>query len=327
MIEKFFIQEGIKKISLENYLKKELNKAGFCGMAINKTPLVTRIIVSVTRPGLAIGKGGTTIAQLTHNIGEKFKIENPQIEINEIKVPELNAKATLNKIIALIERGFAWKSVAFRTTEDTLRKGAMGIELVLKGKLTGKGGRKMKHRIAKGYMKKAGHLTELVDYAKGTAYTKAGAIGIRLRIIRPGTIFPDKISIQEILDKSKAKAEAAKNVIEVKPALAAVEEVTQALPAAEEKIEVEKPEEKKVEEIKVEPIEHTEEKKIGETKVEHTEKNEKKVQVERKKFARHERNEPKKIENKEKVKEEPKEEKAEHKKENVEKKEERVEGK
>lgn len=313
MIEKFFIQEGIKRINLEDYLKKELNKAGFCGMAINKTPLVTRIIVDVTRPGLAIGKGGSTIAQLTQNISEKFKIENPQLEINEIKVPELNAKATLNKIIALIERGFAWKSVAFRTAEDSLRRGAMGIDLVLKGKLTGKGGRKMKHRISKGYMKKAGHLTELVDYAKGTAYTKAGAIGIKLRIIRPGTIFPDKISIKEILEKSKAKAEAAKNVVEVKPAIQIADKIEEIVEAKEEKIIEEKPVEKKEDTEKaIEPV------------IE-------KKQEEKKKFAKHEKKGEKKVEHKAVEHKENKELMEEHKEktmeDHAEKKEERVEEK
>ena len=285
-------------------MKKELNKAGFCGMAINRTPLVTRIIVDVTRPGLAIGKGGSTIAQLTQNIGEKFKIENPQLEINEIKVPELNAKATLNKIIALIERGFAWKSVAFRTAEDTLRRGAMGIDLVLKGKLTGKGGRKMKHRISKGYMKKAGHLTELVDYAKGTAYTKAGAIGIKLRIIRPGTIFPDKISIKEIIEKSKAKAEAAKNVVEVKPAIQIADKIEEAVVANEEKAIEEKPVEKVMEEKPLEKKENTE--KAAEPVAE-------KERDEKKKFVKHEKKGEKKAEHKAAEHKENKEPAEEHK--------------
>lgn len=205
MIERTFINESIKKIRIRNYLAKELDKAGFTGMEINKTPMVTRIILNVTRPGLAIGKGGKNIKMLTNEIEKKFNIDNPQIEINEIKNPELDAKATVSKMTALIERGFSWKSVSFRTVDDIIGAGAQGVELLLKGKLAGKGGRKMKQRIAKGYMKRAGSLTELVDYAQADVYPKAGAIGIKLRIIRPGIVFPDKVNVSEFLEKEKAE--------------------------------------------------------------------------------------------------------------------------
>ena len=68
MIEKTFIEQGIKRSQLEEYLRKELEKAGFTKSDVVKTPLVTRIIVNVTRPGLAIGKSGQNIRQLTEMI-------------------------------------------------------------------------------------------------------------------------------------------------------------------------------------------------------------------------------------------------------------------
>ena len=206
MIERTFIEEAMKKISLENYLKKELDRAGFTGLTITKTPMVTRIVLNVTRPGLAIGKGGKNIRVMTKEIEETYKISNPQIEINEIKNPELDAKAMVDKVINLLERGYSWRSVTYKTVEDIINAGAQGVELVIRGKLSGKGGRKMKQRIAKGYMKKAGGLTSLVDYAKGDAYPKAGAIGVKLRIIRPGIEFPDKINIEQILKDNQKKA-------------------------------------------------------------------------------------------------------------------------
>ena len=204
MIERTFIQQGMKKIELENYMKDHLEKAGFTHLHIVKTPLVTRIVLNVTKPGLAIGKGGQTIRQLTEDIETKFGINNPQIEIKEIENPTLDAQATVDKMVSLLERGFSWRSIAFRTVKDIMAAGAQGCELVLSGKLTGKGGRKRKQRIAEGYMKKVGHQTELVDYAKKSAYPKADAIGIKLRIIKPDTQFPDKIKIREIIEKKKA---------------------------------------------------------------------------------------------------------------------------
>ncbi len=205
MIERTFIQQNIKKINIENFLHKHLEKAGFTGLKMSKTPLVTRIVLHVTRPGLAIGKKGKNIRMLTKELEEKFGIENPQIEIQEISQPELNAKAMVDKMTSLLERGYSWRSVAYRTVEDVMNAGAQGVELLLKGKLAGKGGRKRKERIAVGYMKKAGALSELVEYAKGDAYPKAGAIGVKLRIIKPDIVFPDKVDVSRIGEEEKSE--------------------------------------------------------------------------------------------------------------------------
>jgi len=214
MIEKTFIEQGMKKIELENYINAQLDKAGFTSLNIVKTPLVTRIVLNVTKPGVAIGKGGQNIKQLTRDIEEKFGFNNPQIEIQEIPNPDLNAVVVAAKIAGLLERGYSWRSVAFRTITDVQRAGAQGIELILSGKLAGKGGRKRRQRIAVGYMKKVGHQTNLVEFGKRTAYPKAGAVGIKVRIIRAGVVFPDKIDFQEILKKREAAGETQKTAEE-----------------------------------------------------------------------------------------------------------------
>lgn len=214
MIEKIFIKQAIKKVQLHQYLKGELGRAGFTGFEMVKTPLVTRIVVNVARPGLAIGKGGQNIRTLTETIAKVYGVENPQLEIKEITTPDLDAKSVADKMKSMIERGFAWRSVAFRTIQDIERAGAQGLELILSGKLAGKGARKKKVRFVKGYMKKVGDQTNLVDQAKVTTYPKVGAIGVTVRIIRPGTFFPDKIDVKQTLKdrregpKTPAAAEA-----------------------------------------------------------------------------------------------------------------------
>ena len=209
MIERTFIQQNMRRLELENYIRLNMDRAGFTRLEIVKTPLVTRLIVNVTHPGLAIGKSGQNIKRLTKEIGEKFKIENPQLEIQEIKVPELDARATVDRLKTLLERGFSWRSIAYKVTHDISMKGAQGVELVLSGALGGKGQRKRSQRIATGYMKKTGDQVKLVDYAKITAYPKYGAIGIKLRIVRPETVFPDKIDIRELLNPKVVAEEAA----------------------------------------------------------------------------------------------------------------------
>ena len=136
MIEKHFIKQGLNKMELDSYLSKELDRAGFTKSEIVKTPLVTRIVVNVTRPGLAIGKSGSNISQLTTTIAEKFKIDNPQLEIKEIEKPEIDAQAVANKMKALIERGFSWRSITFKSVNEIKDAGAQGLEIILSGKIT-----------------------------------------------------------------------------------------------------------------------------------------------------------------------------------------------
>ncbi|MEW6295408.1 MAG: 30S ribosomal protein S3 [Candidatus Diapherotrites archaeon] len=219
MIERIFIQQGLKKVELEKYLKKELEKAGFTRLETMKTPLVTRIIISVTNPGLAIGKGGTNIRKLTKDIEEKFKIDNPQIEIKEITVPELDAQAMADRIAELIGRGFSWRSVAYKTVKDISRAGAPGVEILLAGALSGKGQRKRKVRIYEGYMKKVGEQARYVDYGAAPARAKFGIIGVKVKIVKPGTIFTDKIKIEEEKEETKEKEikEEEKEVVAAEP--------------------------------------------------------------------------------------------------------------
>jgi small subunit ribosomal protein S3 len=190
-------------MELEDYLTKKLDRAGFSHMEIIKTPMVTRIVLHVAKPGFAIGKGGSTIKTLTEVISSKYKIDNPQIEIQEIKNPSLNAKIQAEKMAQMVQREFSWRSVAYKLVKEVVDNGAQGVELVVKGKLSGKGGRKRKVRIAYGYMKKLGAQTKMVDFAKAASYPKSGAIGIRLRIIHPEIIFPDKVDIKKIVQGIK----------------------------------------------------------------------------------------------------------------------------
>jgi len=201
MIERYFLEQAMRKVELESFFKKQLDKAGFTGLELVKTPMVTRIVLSVARPGLAIGKGGQNIRALTEEISKRFKIDNPQIEIQELKNSSIDAKSVADRIKALLEKGYSWRSVSFKVVNDIMKSKAKGVELVLLGKLAGKGGRKAKKRIAYGYMKKVGEQAKKVDFVKLSAYPKPGAIGIRLRIIGPDVFFPDKVHIKPIIEK------------------------------------------------------------------------------------------------------------------------------
>lgn len=276
MIERKFIEQGFKKIQVEKYLAKELSSAGFTKADIMKTPMVTRVILHVTKPGLAIGKKGSNVKKITETLENTYKVENPQIEIAEIREPSLDAQAMANRIASLVESGYSWRSVSYRALRDIVRAGAAGAEIVVKGVIMGKGQRKRIARMTHGYMKKIGEQAKLVDYGLAAACPKQGSIGIKVWIVPKETVFSDKVEIpipekivaeeelQEIEElreasevpeieeikekeaeaKAKEKAKPKKDKKEKKAEEEAKETVKEAQAAEEKK---EKPEEEKAE--------------------------------------------------------------------------------
>ncbi|MEO2151257.1 MAG: 30S ribosomal protein S3, partial [Thermococcus sp.] len=104
-IERYFIKEGVKEMLIDEYLEKELRRAGYGGIDIKKTPLGTKVIIFAASPGYVIGRGGRRIRELTRILERQFGLENPQIEVEEIKNPYLNAKVQAVRLAQALERG------------------------------------------------------------------------------------------------------------------------------------------------------------------------------------------------------------------------------
>jgi small subunit ribosomal protein S3 len=195
-IERKFVEEAITRYQVAKFLEKELDRAGFTDVEIQRTPMVTRIAVEVTSPGRVIGKKGKTIRDLTDTIEKRFKIENPQISVVEAKTPELEPRLVAKRVCRLIEMGKKPRAILHSALRDIMEAGALGGEIVASGKLAAKGGRAKALRVAAGYVPKAGEPARLVKVSHVTAYPKAGAIGVLVRLVMPGTVFPDKPATQ-----------------------------------------------------------------------------------------------------------------------------------
>lgn len=195
-IERKFVEEAITRYQVAKFLEKELDRAGFTDVEIQRTPMVTRIAVEVTSPGRVIGKKGKTIRDLTDTIEKRFKIENPQISVVEAKTPELEPRLVAKRVCRLIEMGKKPRAILHSALRDIMEAGALGGEIVASGKLAAKGGRAKALRVAAGYVPKAGEPARLVKVSHVTAYPKAGAIGVLVRLVLPGTVFPDKPATQ-----------------------------------------------------------------------------------------------------------------------------------
>lgn len=189
MIEKTFVREGIKKVRMNEYLGKELERAGYGGMEIKRTPMGTQITVHVEKPGMIIGKDGRRIKRLTDDINRKHEMDNPQIDVQPIAVPDLSASLMANRLAKLIERGWHFRRAGRSTLQRIMNHGALGCEIIMTGKLRGPRGRMEK--MIDGYIKHCGEVAEeIVDRGYSIAKTKSGIIGVQVWIVKPDAVLP-----------------------------------------------------------------------------------------------------------------------------------------
>ena len=200
MIEREFIKERTLHLKVKEYLDAMVGStSGIGGIKIEKTPLGEKIIIEAVRPGLIIGRGGKIIQELTVTLRNKFKFENPHIEVIEIEQPNLSASVMAKKVASDLERFGAsrFKAIGYRTLTQIMRAGALGAEVVIGGRGV-PGARAHTWRFPAGYMKKSGQIAlEQVDYVKTGANLRSGTVGIQVRIMHPSIQLPDRITILE----------------------------------------------------------------------------------------------------------------------------------
>jgi small subunit ribosomal protein S3 len=197
-IVKRFITESIKKTEIDEFLQKKLERAGYGGVDISKTPLGTHVVIYAMRPGLVIGRGGETIKDLATTLEENFNISNPQISVSEIEVPEFNAFVVASRIASALQRGVHFRRAGFWALNQVMDAGALGAEIVISGKLRTERARFEKFRA--GYFPRCGDAAlKYMKKAEAHVQLKPGIIGVRVKIMPPDAQFPDKIQIVEEL--------------------------------------------------------------------------------------------------------------------------------
>jgi len=197
MEEKKVIELKKEEFAFKEYVKNYLGKGKFSKIEIEYTPVGEKIIISTSKPGLIIGRGGEKIKELTSALRTKFKLENPHIEIDEILEPNFDAKTIADEIAITLENlgPLKFKVIAYRTLQRIINAGALGVEIRLGGKLPG--ARAKKWRFAQGYLKKVGDSAKVVDRAQSTAKTKPGIVGVKVSILSPNKKLFDQIVIDD----------------------------------------------------------------------------------------------------------------------------------
>src|SRR3990167_6066598 len=103
MEEKSIIKFKKEEFALREYIKRTLGKGRISKVRIEYTPVGEKIVISTDKPGLIIGRGGEKVNELTNTIKKRFKLENPIIEIDEIKNPEFEAQIIADEIALALE--------------------------------------------------------------------------------------------------------------------------------------------------------------------------------------------------------------------------------
>jgi len=201
MIERGFVAQKTKEYYLKQFVRGRLNNVGISSIKLKKIPLGEKIIIYTNKPSLVVGSKGSNIRDLTRSLKVKFSLENPQIEIAEIKEMFLDAQLVAEKIAGSLERfGSArFKGVGHKIMTNVMNSGALGVEIIISGKIPS--ARAKSWRFYMGYLKKCGDISIAgVRKAQAFALLKSGIIGVKVAIMPPDVDLPDKV---EVLSEQK----------------------------------------------------------------------------------------------------------------------------
>ncbi len=195
-VERRFIKDGVRNARVEQFLVKELKRAGYGGMEIQRTPLGTQVTIWAEKPGIVIGKGGKVVRELTSTLAERYDVDQPQIEVQQVDNPSFNAQIMAERLANSLERGWYFRKAGGSVLRRVMESGALGCEVVLSGKVTGSRSRVQK--FTQGYVKHAGEPSlSIVEHGYAVAVKKLGTIGVKVKIVPPSAQLPDHF---EVLD-------------------------------------------------------------------------------------------------------------------------------
>ena len=171
----------VEDMKIRKYLNERLAKASVSRIVIERTLKLVTITICTARPGLVIGKGGQDVDKLKEEL-KKLYDKEIQINIFEVKKPELDASIVANNIARQVEGKIAYRRAIKMAVANTMRAGAEGIKVQITGRLNGA-------EMARKEMFKEGR-TPLhtfradIDYCQAEALTKVGLLGIKVWICR-----------------------------------------------------------------------------------------------------------------------------------------------
>ena len=185
---KNFGENLVEDQKIRNYLNERMAKASVSKIVIERTLKLVTITICTARPGIVIGKGGQDVDKLKEELKKLYK-KDIQINIFEVKKPELDANIVANNIARQVEGKISYRRAIKMAIQSTMRAGAEGIKVQISGRLNGA-------EMARKEMYKEGR-TPLhtfradIDYCQAEALTKVGLLGIKVWICR-GEVYGER---------------------------------------------------------------------------------------------------------------------------------------
>ena len=178
----------VEDTKIRKYLNARLAEASISRIVIERTLKLVTVTVCTARPGFIIGKGGQEVDKLKEEL-KKITKQDVQINIFEVKRPELDATIVATKIARQLEGKVAYRRAVKMAIASTMRMGAEGIKVQVSGRLNGA-------EMARKEMYKEGRtplhtLRADIDYCQIGAITKVGVIGVKVWICR-GEVYGKK---------------------------------------------------------------------------------------------------------------------------------------
>ena len=180
-----YAEKLVEDNKIRKYLEARLAKASISKIVIERTLKLITVTVNTARPGIIIGKGGQEVDKLKEEL-KKITRKDVQINIFEVKRPELDATIVGNAIARQIEGKVSYRRAIKMAIASTMRMGAEGIKVQISGRL---GGAEMARTEAYKEGRTPLHTFRAdIDYALSEALTKVGLVGIKVWICK-GEVF------------------------------------------------------------------------------------------------------------------------------------------
>ncbi len=175
----------LEDYKIRKYLRTRLAKASVSKIIIERTLKLLNVTIHTARPGTIIGKGGQEVDKLKEEI-KKITGKEVQLNISEIKRPELDAYLVASNIARQIEGKIAYRRAIKMAIASAIRMGAEGIKVTISGRINGA-------EMARRETYKEGRIPlhtfrADIDYALAEALTKTGLLGIKVWICK-GEVF------------------------------------------------------------------------------------------------------------------------------------------
>lgn len=192
-----FIKEPLIEQLITQFVENELKNVWLADVSVKKTPVLVRIVLKVKDPRGFMRRGRGKLEALKEKIKKHFGIENLQISIVEVPNHWLEPRIVARIVANGLSMGYMVRGVLYRALNNVMNAGAMGAEIIAKGKLGAKGARARGVKVYAGFVPKAGEPKRYVKEYHFPLVLTPGIVGITVRIAPPDIKLPDKVSFEE----------------------------------------------------------------------------------------------------------------------------------